>query len=464
MNNITIEKGVGLIFTRRLISSAINLFDKSKQTSEDFFEQRAEERWDAKYRQVGNLNLTDIYSVRLSNFVISGSSVSADNDDITALLDMSLTKARKWCPMAFGIGRVFLVPYVIGERIYLDIIPQSKEISLDVMGDDIHGFVAISDMRTVGKQKYARLTHYRFDPAAKTFAIENKAVAWNNGAEVPLSYVKEWETVSPEIILTGIEKPLFAVVDCPRDNRDSDRTQGAPITYGCEWLEEQILETIRDYQVEYRHKVSILGVDQNAIDPTNVGGLPREYIKTQRGGRLGESSDLFSVYSPEIRSQAYRDRLLELFSLHEKAVGTSRGILTPAESMSATATEVKRAMKDTRDMVNAMRRNIATAFNALAYAFEVWLDIIGKRVTKEYAITWDWNDEMTTDPVEELSMMLQLHGIDVVSDVEMRRIKYPNETPEEAQATIDAIKASKPDPFGEAFPIETFPEEGGGGE
>lgn len=466
MNNVIFEQGAGLIFTRNLLTAAVRMFDKRGKTSEDFFEQRAEEKWDAQYRQVATLNLSDIYSVRLSNFAVSGSSVSADNEDITALLEMALVKARKWCPMAFGIGRVFLVPYVVGERVYLDIIPQSKEISLDIMGDDIHGFVAISDMRTVGKQKYARLTHYRFDPAAKTFVIENKAVSRSNGAEVPLSFVKEWETVSPEIILTGIEKPLFAVVDCPRDNRDSDRTQGAPITYGCEWLEAQILETLRDYQVEYRHKVSILGVDQNAVDPTSANHLPREYIRTQSGGRLGDSSDLFSVYSPEIRSQAYRDRLLELFSLHEKAVGTSRGILTPAESMSATATEVKRAMKDTRDMVNAMRKNIATAFNALAYAFEVWLDILGKRVTKGYTITWDWNEEMTTDPAEELNMMLQLHGIDVVSDMEVRRIKYPNETPEEAQKAIDKIKASKPDPFAEAFPIETFPEEdeGGGGE
>lgn len=462
MNSIVIEQGRGLIFTRQLLAAAVHLFDKRGKTSEGFFEQRAEETWDARYRQVSALNLTDIYSVRLSNFVASGSSVSSDNDEIDSLLGMAFAKVRKWCPMAFGIGRVFLVPYVVGERIYLDVIPQSKEISLDIIGDDIHGFVAITDIRTVGKQKYARVTSYKFDHAAKTFAIVNKAMSWSSNAEVPLTIVPEWETIPPEIVLTGIESPLFAVVDCPRDNRDSDKMQGAPITYGCGWLEEQIHETIRDYQIEYRHKVSILGVDQNAVDPTSANHLPREYVKTLGGGRLGDSSDLFSVYSPEIRSQAYRDRLLELFSLHEKAVGTSRGILTPAESQSATATEVKRAMYDTRAIVNAMRNNITTAFDALAYAFEVWLDILGKRVTKEYSITWDWSDEMATDPAEELNMMLQLHGIDVVSDVEMRLIKYPNETPEEAQAAIDEIKASKPDPFAEAFPVETFPEDGGG--
>jgi hypothetical protein len=76
--------------------------------------------------------------------------------------------------------------------------------------------------------------------------------------------------------------------------------------------------------------------------------------------------------------------------------------------------------------------------------------------------------EMTTDPQEEFSEMTQLHSAKVVSDVELRRLKYPNETPEEAQKVIDEIKASQPDPFEEMFPVEPFggsdkEDQGGGG-
>lgn len=469
MQGITqVRAGSGLLFTRALLAAAVRLFSKRDSTSEGFLEQRVEEKWDADYRRVDKINFTAIFSSRLSNYVRSGSTVSTEHEELTLLLKKVMSQAKKWCPMAFGIGRVFLMPYIIGDRIYVDIIPQSKEISLDVIGDEIHGFVAISDIRNVGKNKYARLTHYRYDHELKTFEISNKAVRWDNGAEVALNTVSEWAKIDPYMVLTGIEKPLFAVIDCPQDNRDGDKPQGASITYGCDGIIAEIYECLAQYQIEYRHKVSVLGIDQAALDKqNNVSYLPREYIKVNGTGGM-EAGDLFSVYSPEIRSQAYRDRLLELFGLLEKQVGTSKGILTPAETSQATATEVKRTMYDTRALVNAMRESIETGFENLAYGLTVMLELAGRRVTGDYHLTWDWSDEMTTDPQEEFSEMTQLHSAKVVSDVELRRLKYPNETPEEAQKVIDEIKASQPDPFEEMFPVEPFggsdkEDQGGGG-
>lgn len=455
MNNIVVERGAGLIFTQALLASAVRIFDKRGQATETPLENRAEGHWDMAFRQIERINFEAIFSTRLSNYTTSDSTVSSANEDIDELVKMAFDKAGKWCPMAFGIGRVFLVPYIIGDRIFLDMIPQSREVSLDMFGDEIHGFVAISDTRVFGNRKYARLTHYHYDQETKTYEVSNKAVDSYNGNEIPLTTIKEWATIPPVIVFRGIERPLFAVVDCPKDNRDSDRPQGAPITYGCKDTIAQIYETIRDYQVEYRHKVSVLGIDQTMIDKNNTPGmLPREYIKANRGGM--DSGDLFSVYSPDIRGQAYRDRLLELFGLLEKQVGTSRGILTPAESANATATEVKRSMYDTLALVNAMRANIEAAFDSLAYTFATLLDLLGRRVTEDYALTWDWSEEMTTDAQEEFNVITQLHSAGVVSDVELRRYKYPNETPEEARKAIEEIRADKPDPYGEMLATEPF--------
>lgn len=462
-----VRPGIGLIYTRALLAAAVRLFGVKDKRAEGQLEQRIEEIWDADYRQVSRINFTEIFSLRLSNYTIANSTVSVDNEDLNELLQKAMDKAKKWCPMAFGVGRVYLMPYVIGSRVFLDIIPQSKEISTDMVGDEIHGFVAVSDLRTVGRAKYARLTHYFYDDNAKTFEIENKAVRVDNGADVPLELVPEWATVVPYILLQGIEKPLFAVVDCPRDNRDSDKMQGASITFGCKDTIDMIHECLLQYQLEYRHKVSVLGIDQSALDKNNnVSYMPREYIKVNTGAM--DASDLFSVYSPEIRSQAYRDRLLELFGLLEKQVGTSNGILTPADTSMATATQVKRSMHDTKAMVDAMRENIAAAFETLAYGFSVMLEIVGRRVTEEYQLTWDWSQEMTEDTQETFSQLSQAHSAGVVSDVEYRHFFYPDETPEEAQKAIDQIKASRPDPFEEMFPVEPFEggnenDQGGGG-
>ena len=48
------------------------------------------------------------------------------------------------------------------------------------------------------------------------------------------------------------------------------------------------------------------------------------------------------VYAPDIRHEALYARLDRLFALMEKAVGTSRGILTAPETGAATATEIRR--------------------------------------------------------------------------------------------------------------------------
>jgi hypothetical protein len=119
-------------------------------------------------------------------------------------------------------------------------------------------------------------------------------------------------------------------------------------------------------------------------------------------------------------------------------------------------------MFDVIALTHVMRENIEQAFDILAYACAVWLDILGRRVTTDYTIRWMWSDEIVRDPVEDFQIAQQGHSAGVVSDEELRHYIFPNETLEEAEAAIQKIKDSKPDPFEEAFPIETFPEEGGG--
>lgn len=465
MNNIFFERGTGIVLAHALMERAVRLFGKGGQTAEGRFENRLENQWDQEFQRRKDLSLVRVYAERLTNYTIYGGSFTCESEEVSEFIRKCFRKARKWCSIAYGVGRVFLVPYVIGDRIYLDIIPQSKEVTVQYRGDEVLGFVAVSDTRMEGRQMLARLTHYEYDPDAGGFLIEHKAIRWDSGEEVPLTSVREWATIVPKTELTGVEKPLFAVVDCPKDSGDGDREQGVPVTYGAEWLESEIRETLRDYRTEFLHKKSVLGINQNAIDARNPGRLPSEYIKTHSTGRMEDSSDLFTVYSPDIRSQPFVDRIRELFGIHESVVGTSRGILTRLESLDGTATAVRRGMFDVLAMTAAMRENIEQAFENLSYACAIWLDLLGRRVTTDYSIRWSWSNEYIRDPVEEFQIAIQGHSAGVVSDVDLRHLIYPNETSEEAEKAIEKIKESKPDPFAEAFPIEPFGgDEGGGGE
>jgi A118 family predicted phage portal protein len=331
------------------------------------------------------------------------------------------------------------------------------------------GFVCVADIKSIGNRKYARLVQHQYDGNAKTYTVINKAVSQNEqgfGGELPLSVIKEWADIEPEITFTGVDQIPFGYVDSPKDNRNADKLQGASITFGCEGTIAEIHETIRQYMIEFDHKRSVLGVDRSMLDPEAMrlnGGhaaIAQEHILTETVGKLGTgTSDLFSVYSPDIRDQAYRDRLLHLFARLEKQVGTSSGILTPADTSMATATQVRRAMYDTWAMVGRMRASIEACMHSVAYGYYVMLSVVGTPV-QEYTLTFDWSDDLLTDSAEQFTQISQGHSAGVVSDVEYRRFFYPNESPEEAQKALDEINKNKPEPF-DIFSPEPFGDESG---
>lgn len=438
---------------RFLLASAVKLFGKGGQARESVLDQRVEERWSRAYRDLSKINFTEIFAVRLSNYALSGSSVSCDNEDIDRLLKKLMAKSGKWCPLALGVGRVYLVPYVIGDDVYVDCIPQSDVVTTAILGDEVNAFLCVSETKTVGKNTYSRITEHIYDKKAKTYTVKNRAKRADNGAEVSLATVPEWAEIYPEFTYTGVEQRPFGYVDSPKDNRDGDKNQGASILIGCKDTEREILETIKQYEIEFDHKRSVLGVNRTMLDTDQMarnGGrvaIAQQHILTSSDEqKLGTGGgDLFSVYSPDIRDSAYEARLLHLFARLEKQVGTSSGILTPADTSMATATQVRRAMYDTFAMVDRIRASITSAIDHIAYGIKVMLEITGTRVPDGWKVSYDWSDDMVTDTTEQFAQISQGHSAGVLSDIEYRRFFFPNETYEEARKALEEIAKGRAD-------------------
>ena len=439
---------------RFLLASAVKLFGKGGQARESILDQRVEERSSRAYRDLSQINFTEIFAVRLSNYALSGSTVSCDNEDIDKVLKKLMAKSGKWCPLALGIGRVYLVPYVIGDDVFVDYIPQSDVVTTSVLGDEVTAFVCVSDIKTVGKNTYARLTEHIYDKATSTYTVRNKATRTaSGGGEVPLATVPEWAEIVPEFVFTGVEQRPFGYVDSPKDNRDGDKAQGASMLIGCDDTVREIRETIKQYEIEFDHKRSVLGVNKTMLDTdqmTRNGGrvaIAQQHILTSSDDvKLGTGGgDLFSVYSPDIRDSAYEARLLHLFARLEKQVGTSSGILTPADTSMATATQVRRAMYDTFAMVDRIRSSITSAIDHIAYGIKVMLEITGTRVPDGWKVSYDWSDDMVTDTTEQFAQISQGHSAGVLSDIEYRRFFFPNETEEEARKALEEIAKGRAD-------------------
>lgn len=432
-NNRQTQGGLWLFFR--------NLFFKlfKKDSSESNLDSRKEGEWEKEYERIDRINFAEIFATRLTNYTLDGFSFDCDNDDITEVIGALMDKSYKWAQMAFGVGRVFLVPYITGGKIYTDIIPQGRAWTTAMVGDDVIGIGVLADIRVKNDRRFYRLASYEYDPDTKAFTIENKATN-ESGAEVALSTFAEWADIEPIITLKGVEKPLFAFVDCPKDNRTTDKLQGAQITFGCDETIQEIRDCLRQYAEEFDLKQSWLGVDRLML---GKDGKPENRLFKTFDGKSTEN--LFEIFSPDIRGTAYESRLLNLFARLEKQVGTSSGILTPADTSMATATQVRRSMYDTLAMVERMRKSIDRAIRALCYCYEVYFPFIGKATPKEYNLRLYWEDKMMQDTTERFQNLMQAKGF-AVKDEEIRQFLYPNETAEERAKAIEEIRESQPEP------------------
>lgn len=440
MNNMgvgTVDRSFGFLY--RLRERFRNLF--KKKLTEPLRESGEEAKWESEYRDFSKVNFTEIFANRLTNYTLSGSSASCDDPVMDKLLGKAVAKWYKWVQMAYGVGRVFLIPYCIGTDIYTDIVPQGRAWTTKMRGDDIVGIGVLADVRYRDREMFARISSYEWNPDTKEFIVENKAIR-SSGAEIPLSFLDEWADIEAILKLQNVEKPLFAFVDCPKDNRGTDRLQGAPITFGCDSTIKEILDCFEQYEEEFDLKQTWLGVDRAMLDKNGQPDTSKLY-KTF----IGKSTEsLFEIFSPDIRDASYKARILDLFARLEKQVGTSAGILTPAESSNATATQVRRSLYDTLAIVNRMRSSIEDALDALAYIYGVYLELLGIAHDPDAVITKTWNEDMTEDREQQFSQTMQAHSAGAVKTSEVRRFIYPSETPEEAEAAVQEIRESNPDP------------------
>ena len=412
-----------------------------KKLTEPLMESGVEASWEDRYKEAIHFNLTEIFAARMTNYTLSASSVECTDENIGEALSSAVAKWYKWVQMAYGVGRVYLVPYCVGDSIYTDVIPQGRAWTTSRRGDMVTGIGTLSDVRWIGKEMFARLTSYEWDEQTKEFAIENKAVR-RNGSAVDLGTIAEWADIPPIMVIKGAEKPLFAFVDCPKDNRTTDELQGAPLTYGCDETIEDILECFAQYRDEYDLKQTWLGLDRAMLDKNGRPDNSKLY-KTFIGKN---TESLFEIFSPDIRDAAFSARILHLFAKLEKQVGTSSGILTPADTANATATQVRRSMYDTIAMVKRMRHSIDTAVDRLCYIYTVYLTLLGKPYDPDYLAQKDWSEDMWVDRQEQFMEIMQAHGAKAVKTEEVRRFVLPYETAEEAEEAVKAIRESEPEP------------------
>ena len=421
----------------RFWNKILALFGK-KQVSDDMLMQ-ANDDFTYNYENDKDINFTAIFANKLANITISDSNIDVVGDNKRAeLLQETLKrlkkKLKKIVARDLGTGGVLVIPYVNRKKIYFNIVTQNRFSINKMIGDDIVDCTIMAEHIVKNKEHYYRWADYILEN--NNLYIRYRSTLNDDPIEMPL--IPEWANIE-DISITNVDKMPFMYIKSPIDNRKEMDKYGAPITYGCNKQIAKIMNDLEQIDREYSLKEAFVGADitmfkgEDAL-PTN--GL---YKKINAG-----EDNFWEVFDPAFRDTSYYNKLMNDFSLLEKAVGTDRGILTEPLSTYQNKDEARRANQNTFSIIDDVRDSLEDGLKDFLYACDVLANYYSLSPQGDYELSTDWSYAILEDSTQEFSQLCQGESRGVIRKAELRQYLKPNETIEEAQAVIDEIQKESP--------------------
>lgn len=395
-----------------------------------------------QYEDISKINFTSIFAGKLATLAVSESTADIDGENARADFQRECLKTfwenrKKVTSRMLGTGGCVAAPYVKDGELLLDIIPQSRVIITQKHGERITGAVILADSIKQNAKAYYRLTEYRVE--GETLHITNRVIDDSGSAAT----VEEWKDIADHSI-SGVDRVLFAFFKSPIDNRRTSDEYGVPVTFGCEGLMQEIQDTLKEIEKEFMQKKARVFADERFFRYDQKTGkriMPSEaFIPANMEG----SNSAMEIFSPDIRDSSYYNRLVNLFELLEKAVGTSKGILTAPETRGATATEIKASIYDTYALVADIRTVLEKGITEYLKCCDVLANYYGLAPMGEYDLKFDWSYSMIESSTETWAQLKEAQAMGVKSKAEVRIWLNPNETLEEAEEKIQEIQKNEP--------------------
>ena len=416
-----------------------NIFKVQTQTTQKEIDDNS--KYARIYENIDNINFNAIFSNKLANYTVSDSNLNiiGDNKRVDLLNDVNKSvwkRAKKITSMGFGYGAVAIVPYVKGGKIYYNLVPQDR-ITIDAMdGELITGATVLAEKKVIGgnvnTKVYLRWTNYQIENNNLTITQQ---FSDDNGRKIPAPTF--WQDIQEVKVITNVDRVPFGFIKSPINNRKANDKYGVPITYGCDATILEIKETMKQMIREYELKECFVGADITMFRGDDA--LPSTGLFKKINA---DSDDFFEVFDPQFRD--YTTRLQELYKRLEHEIGTSYGILSEVSTQQATATEIKKSMYDTFTICDDMRTNIEKGMEDFYYACNVLANAYNLSPQGDYELDFDWSYSLLEDTATEWTQLTYANNKGIISDVELRQWLKPEESLEEAQKSLDEIRANQP--------------------
>lgn len=411
---------------------------EQQYTDNDFYQN--------SYEDIKRINFNAIFSSKLSSYACNQSTISLEATDKRSTLLADTVEQinedkKKIFNRMFGSGGVLVIPYEYNGTILYNIIPQNRLSINKIEGEKIISATILADVKEL-TESYNKVTYCRFQNEEIRDGNLYITQIYTDGYGSIISKPDIYADIQDQYVVPNVDRCLFGYFKSPIDNRRSTNYYGVPITYGCGDIINEIYECLEQIRREYNIKQTFVGADTTLFGKDDK--LPKNGLFRLVRGTGANGEDFWQIFDPAIRDSSYYTRLQELYQRLEKAIGTSKGILSEVQTQNATATEIKQSMYDTFTIVDDARMQFQKAMSDFIYACNILANFYNLTPEGTPKISYDWSYDLLENTQETFSQLTTGYNLGVVDKVELRQFIFPSEDPDEAKKKIDNISAENP--------------------
>lgn len=315
-----------------------------------------------------------------------------------------LQKLQEYVEYACAMGGEVFKPYVSGDSILIDAVQADCffPTAFDTSGR-MTGAVFVEQI-VRGNRIYTRAESHEFTKGREV--IRNKAFSSTTNAalgnEIDLATVPEWAEIAPEIVISEIDRPLFAYFRIPlANNRERHSPLGVSVFANA-------VQSIRDADEQYKRLLweydggqLAIDVAASAIRKAPDGSLSmdkREQRLYRRNLETGiASGDFYHAFAPSLRDSSYITGLDSILKKVEFQCNLAFGTFSDPASVEKTATEMKISKQRSFSAVSSIQHSLENALNDLLYAVDKLASLYQLAPPGTYKTSYQWHDSVLQD-------------------------------------------------------------------
>ncbi len=362
-------------------------------------------------------------------------------------------RARRSTEYAVAKGGIVFKPYVSGGRVFVT----------DVQAEDFFPTTFDSDGEVTGgvfvdyaydeEYRYTRLEEHSL--AGTTLTVRNKAFRQKIsditdtdealGDEVPLSYVNKWASISPRVVMEGVEKTLFVYYKMPFANNVEPKSPLGVSIYSR--AIEQIYEADRQWSEirwEYKSGERVIHAAETLFKHNELGEpiLPEGEERLYRTFGFDRDQKL-EPFSPEFRDESLFNGMNEYLRKVEYQCGLAYGTISNPQVEAMTATEVTTSQQRSYSTVSDIQKSLQDALEHLVYAIDALTTLYELAPEGDYEVTFQFDDSIITDSEAQRQRDLQEVRDGIMAKYEFR-MKWYDEDEATAKRKVAEAKSDAP--------------------